>query len=132
MVERITEAVRRVRPSEFDRESAMGGISRQEVFATQGLWAGLARTASGGVSEWHHHGSYESVIYILSGTHQMEFGPGGADSIQAEPGDFIYVAAGAIHREINVGDEEGTSVVVRAGSGEVVINVDGPERTTEP
>jgi hypothetical protein len=37
------------------------------------------------------------------------------------------VATSAIHRESNPSDEERQIVVVRSGSGERVINVEGPE-----
>jgi hypothetical protein len=37
------------------------------------------------------------------------------------------VASSAIHREINPSDEERQIVVVRSGSGERVINLEGPE-----
>jgi len=37
------------------------------------------------------------------------------------------VASSAIHRESNPSDEERQIVVVRSGSGERVINVEGPE-----
>ena len=57
----------------------------------------------------------------------MEFGPGGAEAVQAGPGEFLYVAPGAIHREANPTGEEAAAVVVRAGTGDVVVNVDGPE-----
>jgi len=77
-------------------------------------------------SGWHHHGDHESAIYVLSGILRMEFGPGGANVLDAAPGDFVYVAARAIHRESNPGDEDAQIVVVRSGSGEPVINVDSP------
>jgi uncharacterized RmlC-like cupin family protein len=79
------------------------------------------------VSGWHHHGAYETTIYILSGVLRMEFGPAGDQSVEAGPGDFVYVAPGAIHRERNPTDVESQIVVVRSGAGEPVINVEGPE-----
>ena len=51
------------------------------------------------VSGWHHHGGYETVIYVLTGLLRMEFGPGGATTIVAGPGDFVYVPTGVVHRE---------------------------------
>ncbi|HEX2358051.1 MAG TPA: hypothetical protein VHI50_16535, partial [Micromonosporaceae bacterium] len=45
--------------------------------------------------------------------------------VEALPGDFLYVPKGAIHREGNPGDQESHLVVVRAGHGPAVINVDG-------
>lgn len=79
------------------------------------------------VSAWHHHGDHESAIYIVSGALRMEFGPGGAESFDAGPGDFVYVERGAIHREANPLETPAEIVVIRAGSGESVFNVDGPE-----
>jgi uncharacterized RmlC-like cupin family protein len=56
----------------------------------------------------------------------MEFGPGGSEVVEAGPGDFLHVPKGAIHREGNPADEESHIIVVRAGRGPSVINVDGP------
>ena len=43
------------------------GMRREEAIATETTWAGLAHTEAGMVSGWHHHGDYESVIYVLTG-----------------------------------------------------------------
>ena len=75
---------------------------------------------------WHHHGEYETSIYILSGRLRMESGPGGAEVVEAGPGDFLHVPAGAVHRESNPTDAESRIVVVRAGEGVPTVNVDGP------
>lgn len=118
--------VRRIAPD--DRTEGLGtpGMIREEAIATDRMWAGLARTAPGMVSGWHHHGDHESTIYVLSGALRMEFGPGGGEVLEAGPGDFLFVARGAVHRESNSAEEESQIVVVRSGSGEPVINVDGP------
>jgi uncharacterized RmlC-like cupin family protein len=78
------------------------------------------------VSGWHHHGDHETSIYVVSGTMRMESGPGGESVVDATAGDFLHVPKGAIHREGNPGDSESHLVVVRAGRGETVVNVDGP------
>ena len=78
---------------------------------------------------WHHHGAYETTIYVLSGVLRMEFGSAGGSAADAGPGDFVYVAPGAIHRESNPSEVESQMVVVRSGTGEPVFNVDGPEST---
>ena len=102
------------------------GMDRQQAVATDGMWSGVVRTEPGMVSAWHHHGDHESVIYVLSGALRMEFGPGGAQTLQAAPGDFVYVPRGAVHREANPSAEPADIVVVRAGRGESTVNVDGP------
>jgi uncharacterized RmlC-like cupin family protein len=65
------------------------GMDRQEAFATDRMWSGVARTEVGMVSGWHHHGEYETTIYVLAGGLRMEFGPDGANTVEAGPGDFI-------------------------------------------
>jgi uncharacterized RmlC-like cupin family protein len=102
------------------------GMDRQEAFASDHMWSGVARTEAGMVSGWHHHGEYETTIYVLTGSLRMEFGPHGSSTLDAGPGDFVYVPKGAVHRESNPSPEPADIVVVRAGRGESTINVDGP------
>jgi uncharacterized RmlC-like cupin family protein len=82
------------------------------------------------VSGWHHHGDYESVIYVviyvMTGRLRMESGPGGTNVSEGGPGDFLFVPRGSVHRESNPSDVETTAVVVRSGRGEPVVNVEGP------
>jgi uncharacterized RmlC-like cupin family protein len=118
--------VRRIVPEE--RTEAVGtlGMIREEALSTAGMWAGLVRTAAGMVSGWHHHGDHETTIYVLTGAIRMEFGMDRGEALEAGPGDFLYVARGAVHRESNPTDQESQLVVVRSGSGDPVVNVDGP------
>ena len=111
-----------------DRRPGPGtpGMDRQEAFATEGTWSGFVRTEAGMVSGWHHHGAYESVIYVLTGALKMEFGPDGSHTVDAGPGDFIYVPKGAVHRESNPTGVPADIIVVRAGSGQSTFNVEGP------
>ena len=120
------DGVRLVRPRNGPRTRRHPACSGSRPFNTGGLWAGVAHTQPGAVSGWHHHGEYESTIYVLTGSMRMEFGPDGGDSLDAVPGDFIYIAPHEIHREGNPSGEPGSAVVVRAGQGEPVFNVDGP------
>jgi uncharacterized RmlC-like cupin family protein len=103
-------------------------MRRETAIETDRMWAGFVTTAPGMISGWHHHGEYESSIYVMSGALRMEFGSDGADLLDARPGDFLYVAPGAIHREGNPSDDDAHIIVVRSGSGPAVINVDGPSR----
>ena len=103
------------------------GMNREEAIAVEGLWAGFVTSDAGTTAGWHHHGDHETAIYVLRGRFLIDFGPAGAEFFEAEPGDFIHVPPHAIHRERNPSNEELQAVVVRAGSGEVVVNVDGPD-----
>jgi uncharacterized RmlC-like cupin family protein len=102
------------------------GMERQQAVATDGMWSGTARTEAGMVSGWHPHGQYETTIYVLTGALLMEFGPGGSSTVEAGPGDFVYVPKGAVHRESNPSAAPADIVVVGAGWGESTINLDGP------
>jgi len=123
----MREPVRHIRPEDRVPGPETLGMIREEAVSTGQTWAGLVRTAPGAVSGWHHHGSYESAIYVLSGALRMESGPGGHRVTDAEPGDFLFIPPGVVHRESNLTDVEAHIVVVRSGSGEAVFNVDGPE-----
>jgi uncharacterized RmlC-like cupin family protein len=120
-------SLHRVRPHERVEGQPTPGMVREQAIETDRMWAGCVSTDPGMVSGWHHHGDFETAIHVLTGSLRMEFGPGGSESFDADPGDFVYVGPRAVHRESNPSDELGTFVVVRAGEGEVVVNVDGPE-----
>lgn len=122
----MTERVEVVRAGELRDAEGTAAMHRRVAFEAEGLWAGTVRTDADMESGWHHHGSHHSVIYMLEGRLRMDFGPGGRESVEAEAGDFVSVPPGAIHREASPGGEV-TAVVIRAGEGQVVVNVDGPE-----
>jgi uncharacterized RmlC-like cupin family protein len=103
------------------------GMAREEILTRGETWIGTVRTDPGVETGWHHHGTYESYIYVLAGTARMEFGPGGADELVCGPGDVIHVAPGVVHREISVGDVPSEAILFRIGSGQVTFNLDGPE-----
>jgi uncharacterized RmlC-like cupin family protein len=100
-------------------------MDRQQAIATDGSWASFVRTEVGMVSGWLHHGEYETVIYVLSGALKMEFGPNGSNTVQAGPGDFVFVPKGAVHRESNPSTVPADVIVVRAGSGESTVTSAG-------
>jgi uncharacterized RmlC-like cupin family protein len=118
--------VRIVRPQERTAGPPTPGMDRQQAFASDTMWSGYVRTEAGMVSGWHHHGEYESVIYVLSGGLRMEFGRDGEHVLDARPGDFITVPKGVVHRESNPSEEPADIIVVRAGHGESTYNVNGP------
>lgn len=123
----MSNRIRRIVPEERTLGPQTPGMIREEAVSSDRTWAGLVRTDAGLVSGWHHHGDYETTIYVLSGVLRMEFGPSGGDILEAGPGDFVSVAPDTVHRESNPSDEESRLVVVRSGSGVAMVNVDGPE-----
>lgn len=118
--------VSRVRADERIEGDPTPNMVREQAVAVPGMWAGFVRTDARMTSGWHHHGDHDTSVYVVDGTLRMEFGPGGHDVVEAGPGDFVHVPKGAIHREGNPGDAENHLVVVRAGTGPPVVNVEGP------
>jgi uncharacterized RmlC-like cupin family protein len=102
------------------------GKVREQAFDVHGLWSGLVRTDPGVTSGWHHHGDHDTSVYVVDGTVRIEFGPGGAQAVDAGPGDFLHIPKHVVHREINSGSTPSQEVVTRSGTGPVTTNVDGP------
>ncbi len=121
-----TDFVSRVRPEERVEGASTPGMAREEAVSVEGMWAGLVRTEARMISGWHHHGDHETSIYVITGALRIESGPNGEAVLEAGPGDFLHVPKGAIHRESNPGETESLLVVVRAGQGPSVINLDAP------
>lgn len=123
------DPVCRIRPEERVEGDPTPGMTRERAIAVDGMWSGLVRTEGHMTSGWHHHGDYDTSIYLVTGALRMECGPGGGVVVEAAAGDFVHVPKGAIHRESNPEDTESHLVVVRAGQGPPVVNVDGPAAT---
>jgi uncharacterized RmlC-like cupin family protein len=123
----MADPVRHVTPAEFTPGHPTPGMQREEAVAADGIWTGLVHTEPGMESGWHHHGEYQTSLYIVSGAMRLEFGPGGSQSVDAGPGDFVFVPKWAVHRETNPSPQPATAVITRAGHGDPVTNVDGPE-----
>jgi uncharacterized RmlC-like cupin family protein len=102
------------------------GMTRQVATHADGMWSGTVDTEPHAVSGWHHHGDYETTLYVVSGRVRLESGPGGGYVVEAGPGDFLRVPAGAVHRESNPSDEPARAVIVRCGAGDPTYNTDGP------
>ncbi len=119
--------VRRIGPRERVSSVPVPGITREEAVAAGLVTAALVRTEAGMRSGWHHHGDHETVIYVLSGLLQIEFGSSAEEALEADPGDFVYIGRWAVHRDGNPKAEEATIIVFRAGTGQVIFDVDGPQ-----
>lgn len=129
-----SERVRVVRKDERTLPAAAQtpGMRREQAIGDDHTWVGAFTAAGGTVSGWHHHGDYDSYIYVLSGRIRLEFGPRGGEHVDAAAEDFIHVPRHVVHREGNPGDTEARAVLVRVGSGASLVNVDGPEGEAEP
>jgi uncharacterized RmlC-like cupin family protein len=122
----VTAEIRKVGAGDRVEGQYTPGMVREQAVATEGMWSGLVRTEAGMTSGWHHHGDYETTIFVVSGELKMESGPGGTAVVTAGSGDFVYVPPHTVHRETNPAETESHLVVVRSGRGEAVINVNGP------
>ena len=130
--------LRVIRPHERDRSTAQtpgmdreAGIAETTVGARD-LWLGHVTMGPGVRSAAHHHGAVESGIYIISGRARFRFGQRLEHSVEAGPGDFIYVPPEAVHQEINLDASRPIEMNVGRGSQEnVVVNVDLPEAALE-
>jgi uncharacterized RmlC-like cupin family protein len=102
------------------------GVDRREAFADDHIWAGRSRTEGGAWSGWHVHPGHDTYVFQTQGRLRLEFGPGGAESVEGGPGDFVRIPKGVVHREGNPGTEANEAIVFRVGEGEVLVNLDGP------
>lgn len=117
----------RAEEREVSEADATSGMVRETAVAGTGVWVGLVRAAPQRPSGWHHHGEYDSYLYITSGEVGLDFGPGGSRHVDAKAGDFVHVPKNTVHREVNSGDAEGSVILVRVGEGPPVVNVEGPD-----
>jgi len=91
----------------------------------QKLWAGTVKIHANAKTGAHHHGSLESVIYVLKGRARMRWGAQLEYTAEAGPGDFIFVPPYVPHQEINaLTDETLECVLVRSDNEAVVVNLD--------
>jgi len=118
--------VLRVRPEERVAGPTTPGMTREQAVATDGLCAGFVTTEPGMVSGWHHHGGHRTVFYVLGSRFRVELGPGGSGAVEAAPGDLVLVPEAVVHRESNPGTDVASAVVIRVGSGESLVNAEGP------
>ena len=123
--------IRVVHADELDSNTAQTpGMNRAAAInaaraGAEKLWAGTVVIHPAARTGAHHHGSLESVIYVVRGRARMRWGERLEYTAEAGPGDFIYVAPFAPHQEINASpDEELFCVVVRSGQEPVVVNLE--------
>jgi uncharacterized RmlC-like cupin family protein len=89
------------------------------------IWAGVVTIVPKARTGPHHHGSLESVIYVVRGQARMRWGAHLEYVAEAGPGEFIYVPPFVPHQEINASaTDELFCVVARSDQEPVVVNLD--------
>jgi uncharacterized RmlC-like cupin family protein len=125
--------IRVVGPNERDASTAqtagmqrVAGISTSTCGST-GVCMGEVTTEPRFRSGAHHHGDVESAIYVQSGRLRMRWGDRLEHSVDAVPGDFIFVPSHLVHQEMSISDERLVVILARGGQENVVVNVEMPE-----
>lgn len=114
-------------PEEGAPEPAMSGTERRQLFQRDGRWADWIRNDAGDVSGWHHHASNDTYVYVLRGSVTIDFGPGGAESVVANGGDFFIVPSHTVHRETTGQGVDLEAFVIRIGGEPEHVKLEGPE-----
>jgi uncharacterized RmlC-like cupin family protein len=120
-------APRIVHPDDFEPPAEVTpGVTRLQAFLTDQAWFGRAGNSPFQESAWHVHPNHDTYGHPVVGRFFADFGPGGRERAIAEPGDVIEIPRGVVHREGNPDDGTSDGIVLRVGSGPVIVNLDGP------
>jgi uncharacterized RmlC-like cupin family protein len=126
----VSPTVSIVRPQQFSKgTSQTPGAVRfaavcPELNIRSGLWGGTFLVEPGARTGIHHHGSQETIAYVLEGESRVEWGERGEHSVTVVAGDFLHVPAWLPHREVNPSpDAPFRWVVVRSSSEPIVVNL---------
>jgi len=128
-------ALRRVPLSAAAFSGGSPGLERTPVLpcaeiATEHLGVALLRTQPGGRTVVHHHGHYDTAVYVLEGIVRFDCGPRLAQHVDGQAGDFMFVAPYAVHQENNPADEgDNYMIVVRDTHGVALFPCDVPTDT---
>jgi uncharacterized RmlC-like cupin family protein len=115
------------RPGEGSTQTTQTiGMQREELVSTPNAWVGMVRTEPKFTSGWHHHGGYDTYVYVISGELKFDFGESGKESCVAKAGEIAFIPKNTVHRESNPSNEKQLLFGVRVGQGAPVFNVDSP------
>lgn len=115
--------VSRVARGELTPGHPTPGMERFAGVVLPDVWSGIMRAEPGSTSGWHHHGEHDTIAYVVKGAFRVETAAG---VVQGEAGDFVHVPAHTVHREANPTGEASEVVIVRRGTGPVVVEADAP------
>lgn len=106
------------------------GMERRQLWDHEDRWVGWVRTQPGVASGWHHHGDRDTYLFATAGAITIEHGPGGRERMILRAGDFGFVPAQTVHREVTGPERAGEVFVLRIGTGPQNVNVPGPDPLT--
>ena len=125
--------VRLIRGQDLSEQTAQTpGMFRRTAIdnATAGarsLWVGVVTVEPGAKTGAHHHGDCESVVCVTGGHIRLRFGDRLEQSVEAGPGDFVFIPSHLVHQEVNPSENEAVdSIVIRDCQDNTVIPVDLP------
>ena len=113
-----------MKAGELSAETAQSsGMQRFEGVAAEGLWLGESHVPPSTRSADHHHGESQTGIYVVSGNPRFVFLDTG-ETVDAAPGDYVYVPPFVPHREENPSpDTEAVVVLARSTAQAIVVNL---------
>jgi uncharacterized RmlC-like cupin family protein len=99
------------------------------LVGSEKLWAGVMLVEPNTVSDVHHHGDLETVVYVAEGRSRIRLGRHLERESDLEAGDFLFLPPFVPHQESNPSlDQPGYWIVVRSSQEPVVVNLTlGPD-----
>ncbi len=101
----------------------LSGVSPQHTPATR-IWFGKVKNEPGFRSVPHHHGEAETGGYVLNGHGRIYFGPGYADFVDMQEGDFVFVPPHMPHVEANMSTTEQLVWLTCRTPDNIVVNLE--------
>ena len=97
-------------------------IHKSSVGASK-IWFGTVTCAPNHKGPPHHHGEAETAAYIISGYVRVHYGENFEESVEAGPGDYLFVPANTWHIEENPYDTASEQFLTR-GPDNIVVNME--------
>jgi uncharacterized RmlC-like cupin family protein len=111
-------------------------MDRKVALERDGVWIGTVDTEPGVMTGWHHHGDWDTYVYTLRGDARLDYVDGSDIVVRStQAGEVIYIPKGVVHREGSASTHGISALLVRVGSGPIVIPVpdeDVPGNADEP
>jgi uncharacterized RmlC-like cupin family protein len=94
-----------------------------ETGVSSAIWGGTFLVEPGARTGIHHHGAQDTIAYVLDGSSLVRWGIHGEHERIAHAGEFLHIAGGLLHQEINPSATEPFRwIVVRSTPEPIVVN----------